>query len=144
MTLAVFAGEDDDWSGVKVGDKKSFRFPARSYDFLANEIEGIGIYFGFAIYSPMHEFDHQDHAIAGADAFLEILRVECENPENELDEERFAMFLAGEEMETIKEKECSAKKVAVDGATTLTDVEIQPIDRRQLLRGHFTGSNTPT
>ncbi|MCW9035699.1 MAG: [NiFe]-hydrogenase assembly chaperone HybE [Alphaproteobacteria bacterium] len=143
MSLVVFSGKDDDWSDVKIGDKKSFSFPARNYEFLANEIEGIGIYYSFALYSPMHEFEYHDHAVAGAVAFHEILMVENENAENELDEERFAMFLAGEEMETIKQKECAAKNPVVDGEVTLKEVKNEPINRRELLRGQFQGGSTP-
>jgi len=143
MSLAVFAGKGDDWSDVKVGDKKSFSFPARNYEFLANEIEGVGIYYSFALYSPMHEFEYHEHAVAGADAFLEVLMVENENAENELDEERFAMFLAGEDMETIKQKECAAKNPVVDGEVTLGEAKNASINRRELLRGQFQGGSTP-
>ncbi|MCW8916983.1 MAG: [NiFe]-hydrogenase assembly chaperone HybE [Magnetovibrio sp.] len=137
MTLAVFPGDDDDWRDVVVGTKASFEFPARKYDFLANEIDGIGKYYGFALYSPMHEFEHQPHAVASAEAFLEVLMVENENAENELDEERLAMFLAGEDMETIKQKECAKSNPVVDGETTLSDAAPKEIDRRAFLSGGF-------
>lgn len=140
MTLAVFPGAADDWSSVSIGEKRKFPFPARDYEFMANEIDGVGTYFGYALYSPMHEFDHHDHAVAGAVAFLEVLMVENENAENELDEERLALFLQGEDMETIKQKECAAKNPVVDGEVTLQAVAKEPIDRRQLLRGQFRGA----
>jgi [NiFe] hydrogenase assembly HybE family chaperone len=139
MTLAVFPGDDDDWSDVKIGDKRKFPFPARDYQFLANEIDGIGTYYGYAIYSPMNEFDHHDHALAGANGFMELLMIENENAENELDEERLALFLQGEDMESIKQKECATKNPVVDGEITLKTAIKEPLDRRQLLRGEFLG-----
>lgn len=137
MTLAVFPGNEDDWSDVEVGTKTRFTFPSRDYEFLANEIEGIGKYYGYAMYSPMHEFEHHDHAVAGATSFIELLMVENENAEEVLDEYRLAQFLQGEDMETIKQKECAAKNPVVDGEVTLTEKAKQPIGRRELLRGEF-------
>ena len=135
MTLAVFPGDADDWSAVQVGEKRKFAFPSRDYKFTANEIDGIGTYFGFPLHSPMHEFEHQEHAIANAEAFMEVLLVENENAEDTLDEDRLAMFLQGEDMETIKQKECAAAKPATDGIVTLTDKGGKPLGRREFLSG---------
>lgn len=141
MTLALFPGDDDDWSDVKVGDKARFTFPSRDYEFLANEVEGVGTYYGYAMYSPMHEFDHHDHAVAGATAFLELLMIHNENAEEVLDEYRLAQFLQGEDMETIKQKECASKNPVVDGEVTIQASERKPLNRRELLRGDFLKGN---
>jgi len=135
MTLALFPGDDDDWSDVQVGTKQRFTFPSRDYKFMANEIEGIGIYYGFALHSPMHEFESQDHAVANAEAFMEVLMVENENAEDELDEERLALFLQGEEMASIKQKECASARPPTDGAVTLVGQSDKAISRRELVRG---------
>ncbi len=137
MSLAVFPGDDEDWSAVQVGDKREFHFPARAYEFLANQIDGIGTYYGFALYSPMHEFEYQDHAVASAEAFLEVLMVPNEDPDAEVDEKRLAAFLDGEDMESIKQRECAAAQTAADGAVTLSDEAREPLNRRQLLSGNL-------
>lgn len=145
MTLLVFPRADEDWSDVKVGTKKEFEFPAREYECLANEIDGIGMYYGFAIYSPMHEFEHHPHAVASATAFMDVLMVENPDPENSLDEKRFKQFLSGESMDEIKEKECQAAKAPVDGANTIAQDKSGPkeLSRRAFLSGGVRNSAGP-
>ena len=135
MSLAIFPGEGDDWTDKKVGQKQSFNFPSRPYDFKANEIDGLGIYFSYALYSPMEEFEHQDHVIACATAFMETLMMEIDEADDVLDEERLEKFLAGEDMQSIKQNECAAANPVVDGEITLRDKMPESIDRRSLLRG---------
>jgi len=142
MTLAVFPRDDEDWTAVAIGTKKSFSFPSRDYNFLANEIEDIGPYYGFALHSPMHEFEHHPHAVASAEAFMEVLMIENENAEDELDEERLALFLAGEDMETIKQKECASKNAPVDGAVTLEETAPKEMGRREFLSGGVRSSGS--
>ena len=153
MTLLVFPRNDEDWSDVKVGTKKEFNFPAREYECLANEIDGIGMYFGFAIYSPMHEFEHHPHAVASAEAFMEVLMVENPDPEGSLDEKRFKQFLSGESMEDIKAAECEkadscestcpSSKAQVDGASTLDSKGPKELSRRAFLSGGVRNSAGP-
>ncbi|MEG3619217.1 [NiFe]-hydrogenase assembly chaperone HybE [Magnetovibrio sp. PR-2] len=153
MTLLVFPRADEDWSNDKVGTKKEFPFPAREYECLANEIEGVGPYYGYAIYSPMHEFEHHPHAQASATAFMEVLMVENPDPENSLDEKRFKKFLSGEDMDAIKEEElvaakCASSKCAdapVDGAATLAKEQSGPkeLSRRSFLSGGVRNSAGP-
>jgi [NiFe] hydrogenase assembly HybE family chaperone len=143
MTLAVFPGDDEDWSNVTVGTKRSFTFPARAYEFMANEIDGVGPFYGFALHSPMNDFEHQPHAVAGAVAFLEVLMVENEHLEDELDEKRLAMFLDGETMESIKKKECAAANPVVDGEATLDKTVPKEMGRRAFLSGGVRAGSRP-
>ena len=140
MNLILVPAEGE---GIRVGDKRTFEFPSQNYDFTANEVDGAGTYYAYPIHSPMHEFHYQEHAIAKAEAFLEMLMVEID-PEDRLDEKRLARFLGGEEMEEIKCGEC-AGPAQVDGEVTLGQSADSPsrVNRREMLRGRFT-SSTPS
>lgn len=134
MNLLLLPSEDDDWSDLKLGDKTHHRLPANEYRFLVNEIDGIGICQTHSIYSPMHEFMNQDHAVAAAESFIQTLMVEVEKPDTDPhDEELLGRILRGEE----------TPEVEMDGfALAAEEIPEQPpapmdcnISRRDLLRG---------
>jgi [NiFe] hydrogenase assembly HybE family chaperone len=134
MNLLLLPAEDEDWSELKLGDKNHHRLPANEYRFMVNEIDGIGICQTHSIYSPMHEFMNQDHAVAAAESFMQTLMVEVEEPDTDPhDEELLGRILRGEE----------TPEVEMDGfALAEEKIPEQPpepmdcnISRRDLLRG---------
>ncbi|MEJ2407716.1 MAG: [NiFe]-hydrogenase assembly chaperone HybE [Candidatus Thiodiazotropha sp.] len=98
MSLILLPAASDDWSGLKPGDKQHHRLPANEYRFMFNEIEGIGLCQTHSLYSPMHEFMNQDHAVAAAGSFMQTLMVPVENPDTDpYGEELLGRVLRGEE-----------------------------------------------
>ena len=98
MNLLMLPAEHDDWSELKLGDKTHHRLPANEYRFMVNEIDGIGICQTHSLYSPMHEFLNQDHAVAAAENFMQTLMVEVAEPDSDPhQEELLGRILRGEE-----------------------------------------------
>jgi [NiFe] hydrogenase assembly HybE family chaperone len=137
MNLLLLPAEGEDWSGMKLGDKNFHRFPANEFRFMLNEIDGIGLCQTHSLYSPMHEFMNQDHAVAAAESFMQTLMVEVEHPDSDPhDEELLGRILRGEE----------TPEVEMDGFA-LADTKSQPasdtpaagdkpgLTRREFLRG---------
>ncbi|MCG7874137.1 MAG: [NiFe]-hydrogenase assembly chaperone HybE [Candidatus Thiodiazotropha lotti] len=98
MNLMLFPAEGEDWSELKLGDKQYHRLPANEYRFMVNEIDQIGLCQTHPIYSPMHEFMNQEHAMAAAESFMKTLMIEVEEPETDPhDEALLGRILRGEE-----------------------------------------------
>jgi [NiFe] hydrogenase assembly HybE family chaperone len=134
MNLILFPNENDNWQDMKIGKKQDHLFPSNRHEFMLNEIEGIGICQTLSLYSPMHDFENQDHAIAAATAFLEILLKPVDEDER-LDEKRLEQFLDGQEMDGIYQKECLVK--AEKEQQQKLDLSEQRLSRRDILRGNF-------
>jgi [NiFe] hydrogenase assembly HybE family chaperone len=133
MNLILFPGENEDWSVMKLGDKQPHRFPANQYKFMVNEIEGIGRCQTHSLYSPMHEFANQEHALAAARSFMQTLMVEVEEPdEDPYDEELLGRILRGEEE---VEANIDGFALAEQDTEAMESSEEKLITRRQLLRG---------
>jgi [NiFe] hydrogenase assembly HybE family chaperone len=98
MSLMLFPGEGEDWHALKLGEKQSHRLPANEYRFMVNEIDDLGVCQSHSVYSPMHEFLNQEHALAVAESFLQTLMVEVAEPDRDPhDEARLGRILRGEE-----------------------------------------------
>ncbi len=138
MNLVLLPAEGEEWSDLKLGDKTSHRFPANEFRFMVNEIDGIGIYQSHSLYSPMHEFMDQDHAVAAAESFMQTLMVEVEHPDTDPhDEELLGRILRGEETPEMELEGCALAeaKSAADN-NSLAETERQVISRRDFLRGN--------
>ncbi|MES9853215.1 MAG: [NiFe]-hydrogenase assembly chaperone HybE [Candidatus Thiodiazotropha sp. L084R] len=137
MNLVLLPGDDDEWSDLKLGEKHQHRLPANEYRFMVNEIEGIGICQTHSLYSPMHEFMDQDHAVAAAENFMKMLMVEVETPDSDPhDEALLGRILRGEEVAEVEmdgfaiaEAKCKREGSSVES----TEEEL--ISRREFLRG---------
>jgi [NiFe] hydrogenase assembly HybE family chaperone len=133
MNLVLLPGEDDDWSELRVGDKLYHRLPANEYRFMVNEIEGIGICQTHSIYSPMHEFMNQDHAVAAATSFMQTLMVEVERPDQDPhDEELLGRILRGEEKVGSDIDDLATKEQKPEALESAPE---RLMTRRELLRG---------
>lgn len=133
MNLILFPGENEDWSEMKLGHKQPHRFPANQYKFMVNEVEGIGRCQTHSLYSPMHEFVNQEHALAAARSFMQTLMVEVDEPdEDPYDEELLGRILRGEEG---VEAGVDGFALTEEGSETAGTDRDRLITRRELLRG---------
>jgi [NiFe] hydrogenase assembly HybE family chaperone len=133
MNLLLLPAEDEDWGALKLGDKTHHRLPANEYRFMVNEIDGIGICQTHSLYSPMHEFMNQDHAVAAAESFMQTLMVEVEEPDTDpQDEELLGRILRGE-----VEPECDTLTNAQQATEASEESQQSLITRRALLRSIY-------
>ena len=73
MNLTLLPGPEEDWSDLVSGAKERIDFPSGPYEFLHNVRPSVGGYKGCSLFSPMHEFDSQDAAVAVAGAVMPAL-----------------------------------------------------------------------
>jgi [NiFe] hydrogenase assembly HybE family chaperone len=141
----VMLPEDEDWSDLKLGSKQEHWFPANSFRFIVNQVDGIGFYQSHSLYSPMHKFSSQEHAVAAAESFLQTLMVAVERPDQDPhDEELLGRILRGEEEVDLSEFDTIEPILAESQNGTLVDTMVKAdnhISRRDLLRGSFLKSD---
>jgi [NiFe] hydrogenase assembly HybE family chaperone len=137
MNLVLLPAEDEDWSELKLGDKTSHRFPANRFRFMVNEIDGIGVCQTHSLYSPMHEFMNQDHAVAAAESFMQTLMVEVENPDTDPhDEELLGRILRGEETPEVEMDGFALAEAKSQSSGDCPAAGDKPgLTRREFLRG---------
>lgn len=139
MNLILLPAEGEDWSGMALGEKQTHRFPASEYKFMVNEFDGIGTCQTHSLYSPMHEFMDQDHAVAAAESFMQTLMVEVEHPDTDPhDEELLGRILRGEETPEVEMDgfALAEAKLNAEGDCSTAEAE-KCLTRRELLRGSF-------
>ncbi|MDJ0740106.1 MAG: [NiFe]-hydrogenase assembly chaperone HybE [Gammaproteobacteria bacterium] len=151
MNVVMLPGTDDDWSGDELGHKLPQAFPAGSYKFMVNEIDGIGRYLSHSLYSPMREFQSQNHALAAAEAWLrDAMDPERADSGDQVDEELLGKVLRGEETPDIDLDELESiafgqsDESAARPVRGLQDIGVRVeqrsgITRRDLLRGRIRG-----
>ena len=139
MSLILFPAEGEDWSGMALGDEQFHRFPANEYRFVANDFDGLGTCQTHSLYSPMHEFMDQDHAVAAANSFMQTLMVEVERPERDPhDEELLGRILRGEETPEAEMDGFALVEARLDAQGGCSAAEGERcLTRRELLRGGF-------
>jgi [NiFe] hydrogenase assembly HybE family chaperone len=127
MSLLLLPARNEEWKDLKLGDKILHRLPANEFRFMVNEIDDIGLCQTHALYSPMHEFLNQDHAVAAAETFMQTLMVEVEQPDSDPDdEELLGRILRGEQ----------EAEIDIDGhSNTEQAAKVPQISRRELLSG---------
>lgn len=154
MNLIMLPNKEDDWSDLELGKKMPIKFPASSYKFMVNEIDGIGKCKTHSLYSPMREFNSQEQAVRVAQDFLNDLIVEREPTVEELvDEDLLGRIMRGEEIdinldefaviEPLKQSAQAESTLAIKaedinspGSTTVPKIS-QAMSRRDLIRGKF-------
>jgi len=167
MNLVMLPNEYDDWDKLELGKKMPIKFPSSSYKFMVNEIDGIGKCKTHSMYSPMHEFSSQDHAVKVAQDFLNDLMVARDATVEELvDEDLLGRIMRGEEIDvnldefaviepvTQLSAQSNTKIMKTDALSSSNDSMInspvssvdtlktepkisQAMSRRDLLRGKF-------
>lgn len=101
MNVVMMPGENDDWSSDELGHKIPQRFPAGTYKFMVNEIEGIGRYLTHSLYSPMREFSSQNHALAAAESWLRTAMDPAQADQRDpIDEELLGRVMRGKKPRT--------------------------------------------
>jgi [NiFe] hydrogenase assembly HybE family chaperone len=140
MSLLLLPAENEDWSDLKLGDKTHHRLPANEYRFMVNEIDGIGVCQTHSLYSPMHEFMNQDHAVAAAESFMQTLMVKVEHPVTDPhDEELLGRILRGEETPEVEmDGFALAESKSATDDTSPVKAQSPGISRRDFLRGKGT------
>ena len=145
MNLVMLPNADDAWDAPELGHKLPQEFPGGTYKFMVNEVDGLGRYLSHSIYSPMREFQNQNHALAAAEAFMRTLMTPA-TPSDEvpIDEELLGKVMRGEETPEIDldAMEAAVGKTTGPGAVRGLDsigvrVEERKISRRDLLRGRL-------
>ncbi len=149
MNVVILPGDGDDWRALELGHKQPWQFPAGSYKFMVNEVDGIGRYQTHSLYSPMREFTSQSHAVAAAEAFMRELMQPAEQSEHAaIDEELLGRVMRGEETPEIDVDALESVAFGQDAdppatppARGLKDigvrVEEKTLSRRDLLRGRI-------
>lgn len=137
MNLLMLPSEQDDWSELKLGDKTHYRLPANEFRFMVNEIDGIGICQTHSLYSPMHEFMNQDHAVAAAENFMQTLMVEVEEPDSDPhQEELLGRILRGEETPEVEMDGFALAEAKSQSTADCPAAGEKPgLTRREFLRG---------
>lgn len=124
MSLVLLPGKNDHWGDQPLGRKRAIDFPSGGYDFLLNELDGIGRFLGHSLYSPMDAFASQEHALAAARAFLDALFLPREEEAADVvDEALLGRILRGEE--------------AAPEPPAPAPAGEQALSRRELLRGEW-------
>lgn len=142
MCLVMLPAEGEEWGDLKLGSKQEYRFPANSFRFMVNRVDGIGCYNSYSLHSPMHEFHSQEHAVAAAENFMQTLMVEVKSAEQNIpDEALLGRILQGEEAADLSRFE-TIGSVAAEGCSNTVKDKVSGagggISRRDLLRGGFT------
>ena len=132
MNIIILPGPEDDWSGIRIGEKRLFPFPSGAYEFLYNDRPPAGSYFSCSLFSGMGDFSSQLQATEVARAAIAGLF----DPANQ-DETDHAADIAA-----LRQAELDAglaDQVAEDHDTT-GDREAPGLSRRALLTGEFTAA----
>lgn len=149
MNVVLLPAEGEDWSHMELGDKRPHEFHGRTYKFMLNEYDGIGLCQTHSLYSPMRAFATHEQAVKVAQEFLDDLKVERELTEEELvDEELLGKVMRGEEISDVSLAEVNLddfdviEPVQVDlqppkALPELNDKGGKKISRRNFFRGNF-------
>jgi len=145
MNVVLLPNDDEDWSGFTLGHKVSHTFPAKTYRFLVNEIEGIGFCQTHSMYSPMNDFVSHQQAVKVAQEFIDFLMVDNEPSEEDLiDEDLLGRIMRGEETAEVDLNDFATiapyeQTIPIKEIADSEDLSSKKFDRRALLRGSFLG-----
>ncbi len=126
MNIIILPGPEEDWSGIRVGEKRLFPFPSGAYEFLYNDRPPAGSYFSCSLFSGMGEFSSQLQATEVARAAIAGLF----DPANQDETDHAADIVALRQAEL--EAEQAGKMVEGD---TAGDQGAPGLNRRALLTG---------
>lgn len=73
MNLVLLPGVQDDWSGLRTGERELIDFPSGTYEFLAANRPETGPYKACSLFSPMFDFSSMLQAVETAQAVLPAL-----------------------------------------------------------------------
>lgn len=143
MNVVMLPAPAEDWSNMELGHKQPHSFPAKTYKFMVNEIDGIGYCQTHSLYSPMGDFSSHEQALSVAQNFLDNLTVEQVADENDLvNEELLGKIMRGEEtpeidLDSFAEIEPYETSESIQEISSTKSRLKKNISRRELLRGHF-------
>ncbi|MEP9349788.1 [NiFe]-hydrogenase assembly chaperone HybE [Xanthobacter sp. KR7-225] len=73
MNLILLPGPDEDWSGLRTGEKSLIELPSGTYEFLAADRQETGPYKACSLFSPMFDFTSMLQAVETAAAVIPAL-----------------------------------------------------------------------
>jgi len=141
MNVVILPTEDEDWSHMNLGDKRPQKFLSRTYKFMLNKFDGIGLCQTHSLYSPMQNFASHEQALHAAQSFLDDLMVERDLTEEEqVDEELLGRVLRGEAIPEVNFdaiESAQADEIPDEGQREINVNAQKEVSRRNLLRGQL-------
>ena len=134
MNLMLFSSPDvEAQESARVGDKRSFAFPAGQFEFIRGSEESLGGYWMCSLFSPVFEFaDHETAELAAAAALHELMNSEEQVSEQEAEME---MIWRGEKPQP--EATVGGEEAPEESAPEPEAPIAKEVSRRNLLRGNF-------
>ena len=145
MNLVMLPADDEDWSGFELGHKQPHEFGNRTFKFMINEYDGIGVCQTHSLYSPMRAFASHQQAVDAANCFIDELYSEHElSEEDRVDEDLLGRVLREEEIDDlpsdgdVPDVPPPAQTLGMSSVgQRQSGVKVREISRRDLLRGRF-------
>lgn len=140
MNLVVMPAEDEDWSGIQIGEKRMFSFGSGNYEFIFNKRDDVGVYGACSLFSPMDEFSSQLQATDTARSIMVALFEEAHREVGDRSDE----IKAAREAELAKITEAQAAALEPEVAVLPEKRESPELSRRFVLTvGLSKKSETP-
>jgi [NiFe] hydrogenase assembly HybE family chaperone len=136
--LIILPIKNENWQKYEIGKKKTFTFADKSYIFIANEIENIGVCFALSLHSPMFVFKSHEQVIESVDSYLKTFKKK-QKLKTQIDENLLGKVLRGEKTPDINLDDfASIEPVKVKTYNTVTKKRLKTnISRRDLLLGNL-------
>lgn len=138
MNLVLLPRDPDRWISLRPGEKRTYVFPAGTFEFIGGREEAIGEYQACSLFSPVLEFAHQEAARLVAAACLRAL-FDAENREQaDLTLLERSDSLARDAEKAAIEEERAASGTTAGGAAPLAGIEAAlatPMSKREFLHG---------
>ncbi len=145
MNLMLLPQTPGQWHDLPELGKTHHTFPSGQYSFITGQEEGVGKYQMCSLFSPMFEFADQTATLETAAIVLQELHNEAHVETPDIDSEQIENIWHGVEPKTediaaeVSSLSADEKQTVLQGPTLDEQVR-QPISRRDLLRGVFTGA----
>ena len=146
MNLMLLPQTPAQWSDLPELGKQTQAFPSGQYSFITGQEAGIGKYQMCSLFSPMFEFADQAAALETAAIVLQELGNEAHVETPDIDSQQIANIWHGDEP-TTEDIAAEAASLSADEKQAVLqrpslDAQLQqPISRRELLRGAFSGAS---
>ena len=143
MSFVMLPGKTSDWSEFAPESVITHEFPSGNYDFVVNDIDGLGICQMSALHSPMYQFKDQYSAVAAAEKAIAGLMDATQQKADKTSVEELEAILADVVPPEVRvmEEVMVAEELEEDQAASLRERIEKPVSRRDLLRGVLFGEN---
>jgi [NiFe] hydrogenase assembly HybE family chaperone len=69
--------QEEDWSNLKPGNKRTWELPSGNYEFIVSPIEGVGVHQSLSLFTTVTDFPDHQVARAVAQAIMDKLLEHC-------------------------------------------------------------------